>query len=149
MVWHRTQAAIQELVDEAPKAKRYYSDAFDAYDRLWYHGGVYKSPRAKPIPIRSKAITPNCATIWHGLSAAHVVFRVPGSLEGCPRSSLCTASIDANCRSSLSQLPRSCLSNLSSPLFIHSPLALPSRETSVSCKLTDRLLAFETGGFVM
>lgn len=32
---------IQELVDEAPKAQRYYSDAFDAYDRLWYHGGVY------------------------------------------------------------------------------------------------------------
>ena len=41
VVWQRTQAANQEMVDEAPKAKRYYSDAFDAYDRLWYHWGLY------------------------------------------------------------------------------------------------------------
>jgi insertion element IS1 protein InsB len=42
VVWQRTQTAIQEIVDEAPKAKRYYSDAFDTYDRLWYHWGVYE-----------------------------------------------------------------------------------------------------------
>jgi len=30
------------MVDEAPKAKCYYSDAFDAYDRLWYHYGRYE-----------------------------------------------------------------------------------------------------------
>ncbi len=42
VVWNRTQEAIQELVDEAPKAKRYYSDAFEAYDHLWYHWGVYE-----------------------------------------------------------------------------------------------------------
>jgi len=30
------------MVDEAPKAKCYYSDAFDAYDRLWYHFGRYE-----------------------------------------------------------------------------------------------------------
>ncbi|MFC1936507.1 hypothetical protein ACFLYP_02440, partial [Chloroflexota bacterium] len=36
VVWHRTQQAIQHMVDVAPKAKRYYSDAFDAYYRLWY-----------------------------------------------------------------------------------------------------------------
>jgi insertion element IS1 protein InsB len=47
VVWQRTQAAIQELVDEAPKAKRYYSDAFDAYDRLWYHWGVYEVSQGK------------------------------------------------------------------------------------------------------
>jgi insertion element IS1 protein InsB len=47
VVWQRTQAAIQEMVDEAPKAKRYYSDAFDAYDRLWYHGGVYEVSQGK------------------------------------------------------------------------------------------------------
>jgi len=29
------------MVDEAPKAKRYYNDAFDAYDRLWYHFSRY------------------------------------------------------------------------------------------------------------
>jgi len=37
VVWECTQPDIQELVDDAPKAKRCYSDAFDAYDRLWYH----------------------------------------------------------------------------------------------------------------
>lgn len=47
VVWQRTQAAIQEMVDEAPKAKRYYSDAFDAYDRLWYHLGAYEVSKGK------------------------------------------------------------------------------------------------------
>ncbi len=44
VVWQRTQVAIHELVDEAPKAKRYYSDA---YDRLWYHWGVYEVSQGK------------------------------------------------------------------------------------------------------
>ena len=47
VVWERTQEAIQEMVDVAPKAKRYYSDALDAYDRLWYHWGVYEVSQGK------------------------------------------------------------------------------------------------------
>ena len=47
MVWERTQQAIQDLVDDAPKAKQYYSDAFDAYDRLWYHFGRYEVSEGK------------------------------------------------------------------------------------------------------
>jgi len=47
VVWQRTQDLIQEMVDEAPKAKRYYSDAFDAYDRLWHHWGVYEVSQGK------------------------------------------------------------------------------------------------------
>ena len=47
MVWERTQPAIQELVDDAPKAKQYFSDAFDAYDRLWYHLGRYEISEGK------------------------------------------------------------------------------------------------------
>jgi IS1 family transposase len=47
VVWERTQQDIQAIVDEAPKAKRYYSDAFDAYDRLWYHGGHYEVSEGK------------------------------------------------------------------------------------------------------
>ena len=35
------------MVDLAPKAKRYHSDAFDAYDRLWYHYGVYEVSQGK------------------------------------------------------------------------------------------------------
>lgn len=27
------------MVDEAPKAKQYYSDGFDTYASLWYHFG--------------------------------------------------------------------------------------------------------------
>lgn len=47
VVWERTQQAIQGMVDEAPKAKCYYSDAFDAYDRLWYHYGRYEVSEGK------------------------------------------------------------------------------------------------------
>jgi hypothetical protein len=39
VVWERTQEASQQMLDEAPKAKWYYSDGFDAYARLWYHFG--------------------------------------------------------------------------------------------------------------
>lgn len=42
MVWERTQQAIQDIVDEAPKAKEYYSDAFETYAGLWYHFGRYE-----------------------------------------------------------------------------------------------------------
>ena len=31
----------------ARKAKQYYSDGFDAYDRLWYHGGRYEVSQGK------------------------------------------------------------------------------------------------------
>jgi IS1 family transposase len=47
VVWERTQEEIQSLVDDAPKAKQYYSDAFDAYDRLWYHYGRYTVSEGK------------------------------------------------------------------------------------------------------
>jgi len=42
-----TLPAIQELADDAPKAKHHYSDAFDAYDRLWYHFGSYQVSEGK------------------------------------------------------------------------------------------------------
>ena len=35
------------MVDVARKAKQYYSDGFDAYDRLWYHGGRYEVSQGK------------------------------------------------------------------------------------------------------
>jgi IS1 family transposase len=47
VVWKRTQEAIQQMVDEAPKAKWYYSDGFDAYARLWYHFGRYEASEGK------------------------------------------------------------------------------------------------------
>jgi len=47
IVWVRTQAAIQQVVDQAPKAKWYYSDGFDAYQWLWYHFGRYEISKGK------------------------------------------------------------------------------------------------------
>jgi transposase InsO family protein len=47
VVWGRTQPAAQEMVDEASKARRCYSDAFDAYERLWYHEGIYEVSQGK------------------------------------------------------------------------------------------------------
>jgi IS1 family transposase len=47
VVWERTQQSIQGMVDDATKAKQYYSDAFDAYDRLWYHYGKYEVSEGK------------------------------------------------------------------------------------------------------
>lgn len=43
-MWERTQAAIQEIVNETPKAKRYFNDA---YERLWYHWSGYEVSQGK------------------------------------------------------------------------------------------------------
>ena len=47
VVWIRTQEAIQQVVDQAPKAKWYYSDGFDAYQWLCYHFGRYEVSKGK------------------------------------------------------------------------------------------------------
>lgn len=38
----RSQQSLQDNVDEAPKARQYYSDAYESYARLWYHFGKYE-----------------------------------------------------------------------------------------------------------
>ena len=35
------------MVDDAPKAQRYFSDGCDAYSRLWYHFGRYEVSQGK------------------------------------------------------------------------------------------------------
>jgi insertion element IS1 protein InsB len=47
LVWERTKEAIQLVLDDAPKAKWYFSDGFDAYARLWYHYGRYEVSKWK------------------------------------------------------------------------------------------------------
>jgi len=37
----RTSEVIQQMVDEAPKAREYFSDGWEAYATLWYHFGQY------------------------------------------------------------------------------------------------------------
>ena len=47
VVYVRTQKVIQLMIDNAPKAKWYYSDGFDAYKWLWYHLGRYEVSEGK------------------------------------------------------------------------------------------------------
>jgi len=47
VVWERTSQDIQAMVDNAPKAKQYYSDAFDVYECLWNHFGKYTISEGK------------------------------------------------------------------------------------------------------
>ena len=42
VIWDRTIEQFQALVDDAPKARFYFSDGFDAYAALWYHFGRYE-----------------------------------------------------------------------------------------------------------
>jgi len=35
------------MVDDAPKAKIYYTDTFEASDRFWYHFGRYEGSQGK------------------------------------------------------------------------------------------------------
>ena len=42
VVWERTRQAFQNLVDFACKSSKYFSDAYNDYARLWYHGGKYE-----------------------------------------------------------------------------------------------------------
>jgi IS1 family transposase len=41
VAWDHSQAVVQAIVDHAPKATWYFSDAFEVYASLWYHWGRY------------------------------------------------------------------------------------------------------------
>jgi IS1 family transposase len=47
IIWERTQDELQAVVDQAPKAKWYFSDAFDPYAQLWFHFGRYEVSEGK------------------------------------------------------------------------------------------------------
>ena len=47
VVWERTSEVIQQIVDDAPKAKTYFSDGWEAYACLWYHLGHYQVSEGK------------------------------------------------------------------------------------------------------
>ena len=42
VAWERSAETIQQIVDDAPKAKEYFSDGWEAYAMLWYHLGYYQ-----------------------------------------------------------------------------------------------------------
>jgi IS1 family transposase len=47
IAYERSSSEIQHMVDDAPKAKLYYSDGWDAYASLWYHTGYYQVSEGK------------------------------------------------------------------------------------------------------
>ena len=63
-------------IDDAQKAKWYFSDGFDAYARLWYHYGRYEVSQGKNDTYSGKVITQNCVITWLVSHADRVVFRV-------------------------------------------------------------------------
>lgn len=40
---HRTEAVMQQMLDEAPQAARYYSDRFPTYAALFYAPGIHQA----------------------------------------------------------------------------------------------------------
>jgi insertion element IS1 protein InsB len=82
VVWIRTQAAIQQVVDQAPKAKWYYSDGFEAYQWLWYHFGRYEISKGKADTYSVEA---DNAKLRHYLARlarkSHCFSRRPYALE--------------------------------------------------------------------
>lgn len=81
-MYERTQVELQALVDDAHKAKRYYSDAFDAYERLWYHYGNYEVSEGKTDTYSVEA---NNAELRHYLArlarASRCFSRCPYALQ--------------------------------------------------------------------
>jgi len=47
LAWERSKESIQTMVDEAQKARFYFSDGFEAYSLLWYHYGRYAVSNGK------------------------------------------------------------------------------------------------------
>ncbi len=66
-------------MDEAPKAKRDYSDAFEGYERLWYHGGRYEVSREK---ANTYSVEADNAELRHYLACrSHCFSRCPEALK--------------------------------------------------------------------
>jgi hypothetical protein len=64
------------MIDEAPKAKWYYSDGFDAYQWLWYHLGRYEVSDGKADTFSVEGDMLNSVIIWLASLAGRVTFLV-------------------------------------------------------------------------
>jgi len=86
VVWMRTQESLQQVVDQAPKAQWYYSDAFDAYQWLWYHLGRYE---VSPGKAETYSVEADNAELRHYLARlarkSRCFSRCPLALEGALR----------------------------------------------------------------
>ena len=53
---HRTEAVMQQMLDEAPQAARYYSDRFPTYSALFYAPGIHQAMDDKSQTYRVEGV---------------------------------------------------------------------------------------------
>ena len=117
MLWDRTQEAIQTIVDEAPKARWYFSDGFDIYHLLWYHFGRYEVSEGKSDTYSVEA---DNAEMRHYLAR---LARSSRCFSRCPYALSCALRLFVYCynhRQLKSQLHPAYSFNLID--FVHSPI---------------------------
>ena len=111
---------MQNLLDTAPQAAHYFSDAFPAYGSLIYYPGHHQTRWDKSQTTRSRLTMLNFAMIWPGSLAGLVAFQ--GAFMPCgllfPSSSF--AGTNANFTNSASLLILPALLILWLQLFSHS-----------------------------
>lgn len=90
----RSKEALQQVVDQAPKAKWYYSDGFDAYARLWYHFGRYEVSEGKSDTYSVEA---DNAELRHYLAR---LARKSRCFSRCPQALQCAIRLFAFCYNS-------------------------------------------------
>jgi len=91
VVWIGSQAALQQVVDQAPKAKWYDSDGFDAYQWLWYHFGRYEISKGKAETYSVEADNPE---LRHYLAR---LARKSGCFSRCPYALECALRLVVYC----------------------------------------------------
>lgn len=82
------------MLDEAPKAKWYYSDGFDAYAHLWYHFGRYEVSEGKSDTYSVEA---DNAELRHYLAR---LARKSRCFSRCPQALRCAIRLFAFCYNS-------------------------------------------------
>jgi IS1 family transposase len=107
VAWERSQELMQAIVDHAPKATWYYSDAFDVYASLWYHWGRYAVSEGK---TDTYSVEGNNAELRHYLAR---LARSSRCFSRCPHALACQRQLQKH------QFPKYSFHITD---FVHSPL---------------------------
>ena len=91
IVWERTQEDLQTVVDDGPKAKWYFSDAFDPYASLWFHFGRYEVSQGK---TETYAVEADNAELRHYLAR---LARASRCFSRCPYALYCAVRLFVYC----------------------------------------------------
>ena len=87
MAWERSQPIVQAIVDNAPKANWYFSDALDVYAALWYHWGRYAVSKGK---ADTYSVEGNNAELRHYLAR---LARASRCFSRCPYALACAVRV--------------------------------------------------------